>query len=128
LKEGLSQELISQFFPEGLLDYFTIVSYETSSSGKQIYAKQLELSLDEKDIIPSEYKSYPYKANGFMEARYIEDYPIRDMLVRLKVKRRRWEITVNGKKKKVNRDWKMIAQGTGLREEYAAFFKEISRF
>jgi len=63
-----------------------------------------------------------------MEARYIENYPIRNMLVRLNVRSRRWEITVDGKKIKVSRDWKVIAQDTRMRAEYAAFFKEISRF
>ena len=128
MKEELSQELLALFLPEGLLDYFTIVSYSTSSRGKNVYDKQLELSLDEKDIIPSEYKNYQYKASGFMEARYIDDYPIRNMLVRLKVRRRRWEVTIDSKKKKVSRDWKIIAQGTGMSSEYAAFLKEISRF
>ena len=128
MKEGLSQELLALFLPEGLLDYFTIVYYHTSSSGKDIYDKQLELSLDKKNIIPSEYKGYAYKSCGFMEARYIEDYPIRNMLVRLKVKRRRWEAIIDGKKTKVSRDWKVIEQGTRMSEEYAAFLKEIRRF
>ena len=112
MEKGLSQELLALFLPEGLLTYFDIVSYSTSSSGKYVYDKQLELTLDEKDIIPTEYKSYPYKSSGFMDARYIEDYPIRDMLVRLKV----------------SRNWEVIAQGTRMSAEYAAFLKEISRF
>ncbi len=63
-----------------------------------------------------------------MKPRYIEDYPIRNMLVKLKIRRRRWEITIEGKKKKVSRDWEVIAQGTRMSEGYAAFLKEISRF
>ncbi len=128
MKEGLSQELLALFLPEGILDYFEIVSYEKSSSGKTIYDSQLVLSLDEKDIIPTEYKTLQYKSCGFMEPRYIEDYPIRNMLVKLKVRRRRWEIIIEGEKKKVSRDWEVIAQGTRMSEEYAAFLKEISRF
>ncbi len=128
MKEGLSQELLALFLPEGILDYFEIVSYEKCSSGKTIYDSQLVLSLDEKDIIPTEYKTLQYKSCGFMEPRYIEDYPIRNMLVKLKVRRRRWEIIIEGEKKKISRDWEVIAQGTRMSEEYAAFFKEISRF
>ncbi len=120
--------LLALFLPEGILDYFEIVSYEKSSSGKTIYDSQLVLSLDEKDIIPTEYKTLQYKSCGFMEPRYIEDYPIRNMLVKLKVRRRRWEIIIEGEKKKVSRDWEVIAQGTRMSEEYAAFLKEISRF
>ncbi len=128
MKEGLSQELLALFLPEGILDYFEIVSYEKSSSGKTIYDSQLVLSLESKDIIPTEYKTLQYKSCGFMEPRYIEDYPIRNMLVKLKVRRRRWEIIIEEEKKKVSRDWEVIAQGTRMSEEYTAFLKEISRF
>lgn len=128
MNAGLSQELLALFLPEGILDYFEIVSYEKDTSGKKIYKQQLTLSLQEKDIIPEEYKGYQYKACGFMEARYLDDYPIRNMLVKLKVKRRRWEVIIDGQKKKVSRDWEVIAQGTRMSEEYAAFLKGISRF
>lgn len=126
MKSRQSEELLALFLPEGILNYFEIVSYETKPSGKKIYNKHLELSLDEKDTIPSEYKNYPYKSCGYMEARYITDYPIRNMLVSLKVRRRRWEVMVEGKKKKVSRDWEAIAQGTRMSDEYAAFLKGIS--
>ncbi len=63
-----------------------------------------------------------------MEFRCIDDYSIRNMLVRLKIKRRRWEVLIEGKKKKVSRNWEVIAQGTRMSVEYAAFLKEISRF
>ena len=128
MKTELSQELLALFLPQGIFEHFDIVSYETDSSGKVVYDKKLELTLEEKDIIPSEYKHLPYKSSGFMEARYIDDYPIRDMLVKLKVRRRRWEITVDDKKKKVSRNWELVAQGTRMSAEYAAFLKEISRF
>ena len=128
MNEGLSQELLALFLPEGLLEYFEIVSYEKDHSGKKIYNQQLTLLLQEKDIVPEEYKNYQYKACGFMEARCIDDYPIRNMLVKLKVKRRRWEVVIDGQKKKVSRDWELIAQGTRMSEEYAAFLKAISRF
>ncbi len=128
MKDGLSQELLSLFLPEGILEHFELVSYSKSSSGKNIYESNLELSLEEKDIIPPEYKHYQYKSCGFTEPRYIEDYPIRNMLVKLKIRRRRWEITIEGKKKKVSRDWEVIAQGTRMSEGYASFLKEISRF
>ena len=128
MSEGLSHELLALFLPEGLLEYFEIVSYEKDNSGKKIYNQQLTLLLQEKDTIPEEYKGYQYKSCGFMEARCVDDYPIRNMLVKLKVKRRRWEVVIDGKKKKVSRDWEVIARGTRMSEEYAAFLKAISRF
>ena len=48
------------------------------------------------------------------------------MLVTLKVKRRRWDIQVDNKIKKVSRNWEMVAQGTRMSDEYAAFLKGIS--
>ena len=128
MNKEFSQELLALFLPEGILDYFDIVSYETGSSGKDLYDKELVLLLEEKNIIPLEFKHLPYKSSGFMDARYINDYPIRSMLVKLKIIRRRWEVTIDGVKKKVNRDWEVIAQGTRMSAEYAAFLKEISRF
>lgn len=127
MKIEQSQELLALFLPKGIFEHFDIVSYETGLSGKQVYDKSIVLTLEEKNVIPPEYKNLPYKSSGFMEARYIEDYPIRDMLVKLKVRRRRWEVTVGDKKKKVSRDWDLVAQGTRMSAEYAAFLKEISR-
>jgi len=48
VKEGLSEELLVLFLPDGILDYFTIVSYTKSTRGKRIYKQQLELTLEEK--------------------------------------------------------------------------------
>ncbi len=123
-----SRSILALFLTEGILDYLELVSYEKSSSGKTIYESELVLSLEERNIIPAEYKQYQYKSCGFMEPRYIQDYPIRNMLVKLKIRRRRWEIIIEGEKKKVSRDWEVIAQGTRMSEGYAAFLKEISRF
>ncbi len=58
MKEGFSEELLALFLPEGILDYFELVSYEKSSSGKTLYESELVLSLEEKDIIPAEYKDF----------------------------------------------------------------------
>jgi len=50
------------------------------------------------------------------------------MLVTLRVKRRRWDVLIDGQTTKVCRDFKSLAQGTRMSKEYAAFLKEISRF
>ena len=39
-----------------------------------------------------------------MEPRLINDYPIRNMLVTLSVKRRRWDVEIEGEVKKVSRE------------------------
>ena len=120
-------KLLELFLPEGILDYFEIVNFETVASNQNIYTKILTLHLEEKKIVPEEYLSQKIKACGFMPAREIDDYPIRDMLVKLSIKRRRWEVDIDGKKQKVSRNWNIISKGTRMSEEYSSFLKEISR-
>lgn len=126
MNRDLNAALIELILPEGILDHFVITGLEQGESEKYVYDKTLVIDLEEKKTIPDQYKTYTYKACGFMEARIIEDYPIRNMLVSLRVRRRRWEVVIDGKKTKVTRDFNSIAQGTRMSAEYAAFLKEIS--
>ena len=81
----------------------------------------------EKKVIPEQYKESVYKSSGFMEPRLIEDYPIRNMLVSLSIKRRKWDILVDDHIIKVSRDWNtIITQATRISTEFAAFLKELS--
>ena len=120
--------ILSLFLPAGILDYFDIVDYQTNSTNQELFTKDLTIFLEEKAIIPDEYADASAIASGFMEAREINDYPIRDMLVKLNIKRRRWEVVIDGKKKKVSRDWNLVLKGTRMSEDYSAFLKEISRY
>ena len=59
-----------------------------------------------------------------MEPRLIEGYPIRNMLVSLSIKSKRWDITVDDHIIKVSRDWNtIITQGIRVSTEFAAFSK-----
>ncbi len=128
MKNNINTALLELILPQGILDYFEIVGFEQGESGQYVYDKTLTIFLEEKNIIPEEYRTYRYKASGFMEPRLINDCPIRSMLVTLSVKRRRWDVEIEGEYKKVKRDWNIVAQGTRMSEEYAAFLKEISRY
>jgi hypothetical protein len=128
MNKDINQSLLELILPEGILEYFEITGLKQEDSGKYVYNKNLTIYLEEKNKVPQEYKSYRYKASGFMEPRLINDYPIRNMLVTLSVKRRRWDVEIDGQQKKVCRDWNVIAQGTRISKEYAAFLKEISRY
>lgn len=124
----MHKSILSLFFPSGLLDYFDIVDYQTQSTNKELFTQGLTIFLEEKKIVPEEYKDCQIKACGFMEARNIDDFPIRDMLVKLNIKRRRWEILIDGKKQKVSRDWDLVIEGARMSEDYSTFLKEISRY
>jgi hypothetical protein len=128
MDKDINQSLLELILPEGILEYFDIVGFDKGNSGKYVYDKTLIIYLEEKNQIPKEYKHYKYKASGFMEPRLINDYPIRNMLVTLSVKRRRWDVEIEGEVKKISRDWNVVAQGTRMSAEYAAFLKEISRY
>ena len=120
--------LLNLFLPEGLLDYFDVVGFDKKPITDPLYVSRLTIYLEEKKHIPEAYKSCRYKASGFMEPRIVDDYPIRDNLVSLSLKRRRWDVMVDEKWIKVNRSWEdFIAQGTRLSKEFAAFLKEGNR-
>lgn len=120
--------ILSLFLPAGILDYFDIVDYQTNSTNQELFTKDLTIFLEEKPIVPEEYADASAKASGFLEAREIDDYPIRDMLVKLNIKRRRWSVLIEGKQQKVSRDWNLVLEGTRMSADYSAFLKEISRY
>lgn len=120
--------ILSLFLPAGILDYFNIVDYQTKSTDNELFTKGLTIFLEEKMILPEEYKEFQIKASGFMDPCQVDDFPIRDMLVKLSIKRRRWDVIIEGKKRKVSRDWNLIVEGTRMSEDYSAFLKEISRY
>ena len=123
----MDTSLISLFLPDGILDYFDITDYERTDSNLKTYNKRLTIFLIEKKVIPEKYKEALYKASGFMEPRVIEDYPIRNMLVSLSIKRRRWDVHQENNIIKISRDWNtIISQGTRISTEFAAFLKELS--
>lgn len=128
MNEDLNKSLIALMLPDGILDYFDLVSFTQEDSGQYVYNKKITFFLEEKSIIPEEYRNYKYKASGFMPARIIEDCPVRSSLVDLRVKRRRWDVEIAGKWKKVSRNWKEVQDSTRMSKEYADFLKEISRY
>ena len=66
------------------------------------------------------------RLNFIVKQATIQDFPLRGNTVYLHVKRRRW--FDNKTKQVVQRDWQLVAQGTRMTEEFAAFLKEISRY
>jgi hypothetical protein len=45
------KSILSLFFPEGFLDYFEIVDYQTKSTNKELFIKDLTIFLEEKKMI-----------------------------------------------------------------------------
>ena len=106
------------FFPEGLLDYFNIVSHKEEEEHIHFY-------LEEKNVLPEEYKNEIAKSKGFTPEITVEDFPLRGKTVFLHIKRRRWTIIKDNTI--IKRDWSLVAKGTRITTEFASFLKDIIR-
>lgn len=105
--------------PEGMLDYFEVTAAERTKD-------QYIIQLVEKNLHPGEFAGNRLSSKGFMEETTIKDFPIRGRACYLKVKRRRWyDENLN---KIVSRDWELVAKGTRMTKEFAAFLKAMHRY
>jgi hypothetical protein len=120
--ENQSEELISLakvVLPNGVLEYFTIINIVQS-------AEMLNIHLNEKNIVPEEYRNDKLSSKGFYDEIKIQDFPIRGKAVYLYIKRRRWLNESTGNI--VMRNWEIVAKGTRMTREFADFLKVISRY
>ena len=115
----MNLELIEYLFPEGVLEYFDITSHKTQGD-------QVHFFLEEKNILPDEYKTHRAKSKGFSPEIRVEDFPLRGKPVLLHIRRRRWTLIDSGKI--VKRDWQLVANGTRMTSEFASFLKGIIRY
>lgn len=110
------EELLKQILPEYLVAYFDIIkSYEVE--------EVLHIEFEEKNIIPDAFLDRPYNSKGFLSPITIEDFPLRGRAVRLHIKRRRWKDKNTGEI--LQRDWTLVAKGTKMTADFAAFLKEV---
>jgi hypothetical protein len=111
--------LASLVLPSGVLDFFNL-----SKIVKTV--ESFEIHLEEKNLIPEEYKGQRLSSKGFYDEITIQDFPIRGKAVFLHIKRRRWTNESTGDI--VFRTWELVAKGTRMTKEFAAFLKAISRY
>lgn len=112
-------DLLKILLPELLITHFDLTGHQTEGG-------LLHLDFEEKPDIPKEFSSKLVIAHGFHKEITIQDFPVRGKKVFLHIKRRRWL----GKQDKevVQRDWNLVAQGTRMTTEFAAFLKELSQY
>ena len=109
--------LMPLIIPEGVSDYFEMTHYSQSEG-------RLDIFLEEMNVIPEEFQSNTLLSKGFFEAITLQDFPIRGQQVYLHVKRRRW--LNQDSNKVVYRNWDLVAKGTRITHDFAAFLKGIS--
>jgi len=112
------QSLVPLLLPAGLTDYFALTTHRVDAAKEEIH-----LYLEEKNEAPVVAKG-ELLSKGFFEEACFQDFPIRGHRVFIHVKRRRWVNKASGKV--VFRDWDLVAKGTRITKDFAAFLKEIS--
>lgn len=112
-------DLIKLVLPQFIVENFDLVK---SRKEKEV----LHLYFEERNIPPQEHSYKILVSKGFHKEITIQDFPLRGNTVYLHVKRRRW--LDKGTGQLVQRDWSLVAQGTRMTNEFAAFLKEISRY
>lgn len=112
-------DLLKVLLPEFLITHFDIVNYQTKDN-------LLHLYFEEKKGIPKEFSCELVISHGFHKEITIQDFPIRGKQVYLHIKRRRWLIKPS--KEVVQRNWDLVAQGTRMTVEFAAFLKVLNSY
>jgi len=110
--------LLKYLLPDGLLEYFEITKVDLQSDVFSIYLSEL-------NNIPKEYTQDKLISKGFYDEIRVQDFPIRGKACYLYIKRRRWDNITTGEI--VHRNWELVAKGTRLTNDFAAFLKEIYR-
>ena len=113
----MDSELVKLILPKGLLNYFELKKIKPQE-------EHLEIYLQEKNILPEEFKSPKFTSKGFYDEIKVQDFPLRGKGLFLFIKRRRWLNEVTGEI--VHRNWDLVAKGTRKTQEFASFLKVIS--
>ena len=111
-------ELLKLVLPEFLVEHFELNSVQTTDENLHLY-------FEEKAKPPKEFNTMELISKGFLDEITIQDFPLRGKYVYLHIKRRRWTNKIT--QEIIKRDWQLVAKGTRLTQEFAAFLKEINR-
>ena len=112
-------ELLKLILPEFLVEHFDLVN-------SVIEEEKMHLFFEERNSVPNKDNERIVVSKGFLNEVTIQDFPLRGKLVYLHIKRRRW--TDKNTNEIIQRDWNLVAQGTRMTLEFAAFLKEINRY
>jgi len=118
-----NDSLISQILPSDLLRHFEIT--EVLNVKDKNGDLDIEIHLDERNILPSGYKSEDYESKGFSSSKRVQDFPLRGKAVYLVIRRRRWRHKVL--KQDIKSDYSFISEGSKLTKELSDFLKGTGR-
>jgi len=104
--------------PTGMLEYFEVMKVEERSG-------EIVIHLEEKNNINTDTNPTKYESKGFYPNVEVNDFPVRGKRLLLNIRRRRWIDNETGKY--IDRDFHLIAEGTRITQEFAAFLKGLPR-
>ncbi len=114
----MDSAILQLLLPDGLSDYFELEKVDKST-------EVVHLFLIEKNIHPVEFSGQKLTSKGFFDEIEVRDFPLRGKPCFLNLKRRKWLNEANGNI--VYRDWKVVAKGTKMTQEFAFFFEGLFR-
>lgn len=114
-------DLYKLFLPEEVKDYFNLVNIEKLEKEQRV-----NIYLEEKNELPEGYSTMDYESKGFHNEITVQDFPLRGKAAFLLIKRRRWRHKTTGEV--IERDWHLVAEGTRITQDFAAFLKEFDRY
>ena len=73
--------------------------------------------------LPEKYAGQETERKGFYEPVVVQAFPLRGKKVFLNLRRRRW--ILKSSNEYISRNWRMVAEGTRLTQDFASFLKEL---
>lgn len=113
------RDILKLLLPSIIIENFELTSNKTTEEVMHLYLQEI-------NQIPKEFESQKLESKGFFDEITVQDFPIRGHKVFLHIKRRRWYSYTQ--EKVVYRNWDLVADGTRITKEFAAFLKELNRF
>lgn len=118
-------KLLHHIFPSELMDYFSVSGFYILCSietKKEFFL----IDFEEKNLLPEGYSSTEFESKGFMESKFIQDFPLRGKAVYLSIKKRRWRHKQTGKI--IKRDFSFLADGSKFTQELSDFLKDGGQY
>jgi hypothetical protein len=84
------------------------------------------IEFEEKNQLPEGYSALEYESKGFMESKFIQDFPLRGKGVFLSIKKRRWRHKESGKI--IKRDFSFLSDGSKFTQELSDFLKDGGQY
>ena len=78
--------------------------------------------LKRKNVVPEQYSSQETESKGFYDPVVVQDFPLRGKKLFLNI-RRRWILKKSNEY--ISRNWRMVAEGTRMTQDFASFLKEL---